>query len=102
LRAWARLKRASSSSGSTPRAAGCRCGRLCRMLGTHLLGRSARGQIPLAEPGLAGRCGRRATMGGYSDAEKPSSKGLGSAPPSTNRTFLLGLDTCGCDSVKAR
>ena len=38
----------------TGASAGCRFGRLRRMLGTHLSGRCARGQIRLTEPGLAG------------------------------------------------
>jgi len=44
----------------TGASAGCKCGRLCRMLGTHLSGRCARGQIRLTEPGVAdGRGGPR-------------------------------------------
>jgi hypothetical protein len=48
------------------------------MLGTHLSGRSAGGQIRLAEPWVAGRWVWRPTAGGFPDAEKPRSKGLGS------------------------
>ena len=48
------------------------------MLGTHLSGRSARGQIRLTEPGVARRWAWRPTAGGFPDAEKPCSKGLGS------------------------
>jgi hypothetical protein len=64
----------------TGASAGCRCGRLCRMLGTHLLERSARysdGHIRLAEPGVARRWACRPMAGGFSDAEKSCSKGLG-------------------------
>jgi hypothetical protein len=48
------------------------------MLGTHLSGLSAGGQIRLAKPGLAGRWAWRPTVGGFPDAEEPRSKRLGS------------------------
>ncbi|HJX63749.1 MAG TPA: hypothetical protein VJ860_07325 [Polyangia bacterium] len=51
------------------------------MLGTHLSGRSAGGQIRLAEPGLAGRWAWRPTAGGFPDAEKPPSQRLGTDNP---------------------
>ena len=66
----------------TGASAGCRCGRLCWMLGAHLSERSARGQIRLAEP--ASR--NPGWQGGFPDAEKPCSKGLGS-PKTTEPCF---------------
>jgi hypothetical protein len=59
------------------------------MLGTHLSGRSAGGQIRLAEPGLAGRWAWRPTAGGFPDAEKPRSNRLRS--PSIRNTLLEEL-----------
>ena len=47
------------------------------MLATHLKGRSAGGQIRLAEPGVARRRAWRPMAGEFFDAEKTYSKGLG-------------------------
>jgi hypothetical protein len=62
------------------------------MLGTHLSGRSARDQIRLTEPGLAGRWAWRPTAGEFPDAEKPRSKRLG--------TDLLEAFTTGSLTVR--
>ena len=73
-RATARRELAELTGAS----AGCRCGRLCRVLGTHLSGRSAGGRIRLAEPGVSRRRAWAPTPGDLSDAENTCSKRLGS------------------------
>jgi hypothetical protein len=70
------------------------------MLGTHLSGRSARGQIRLAEPGVARRWAWRPTAGGFSDAEKPRSKRLGTFLGTA--TLLVAACTSGGSRVAVR